>query len=128
MTTPGITALVASGPLPGMIQTVPLAELHHLSVSLRHAEPRLDISTECYSIIALIWLGKNACFNHTRQGFHSWTRIWFHLDDLGSWAVWEQGSRPDNGCAIRCVPAHMPKLAVDAERTTLIDYAGNKAA
>ena len=128
MTRPGRVDVALEGPLPGLLQTVPLAELQAMELALRNMEPPLDISTDCYSILALLKRGKKECLKQSRVGYHLWRRIGFALEDLGSWQVWEGGPRPEVDCCFRWVPAHLPQAAVTDGRITAIDFEGNRAA
>ena len=75
MTHPQKIDIGVSGPLPGPLQTVPLAELYMVEVTLRHSLPPVDLAIDCFSIITALLQGKKACCSPGRLGAHIWSRI-----------------------------------------------------
>ena len=88
--------------------------------------PPLDLAIDCFSIITALLQGKEACCSPGRQGAHIWTKVWFHVEELGGITYWDKGARPDVPVTIRWVPAHLPKKAMEQGRITAIDFWGNK--
>ena len=80
------------------------------------------------SLVVSLSYGKGNCIKESRLGMHIWRKIFHHLEDMGSWSTWTEGSRPDVQVTIRWVPAHLPKAAVERCDILPIDYEGNKAA
>ena len=93
MNKPMVIELAVSGPLPGPIQTVPLAELWALELALRHGCQPLDLATDCFGLVAAFLKGKESCCAPGRMGAHIWIKVWFHLEDMGGHEVlglWRQ--------------------------------------
>ena len=89
----GACVTSAWAPLPGWIQTTPLAELFFATVAIRHACPPLDLVTDCEGIIKGLKGGKEKATAERKLYGPQWSLLFRLLEDL-TWAIWEQ-RRPD---------------------------------
>ena len=78
--------MVASGPLNGLCQEVPLAELQAFVTALKHAMPNdsgeFYFYTDCLWLITSYQSGRTFCTDAMHAGAHLWRLLYKYVDDI----------------------------------------------
>jgi len=117
--------LTASGPLVGMVQDVPAAELTALLVFLRHCMPGADgkvtFYTDCKWLIETFAKGEWAATHPMACHSHLWRSVFRHLKDLGD-------DRGDDVLVLVKVQAHASYVYCGNDEVLLFQKWGNDLA